>query len=292
MSYYIDNISFSVPILNASGCWCLNEQQLIELYESQLGGIVCKTCTIFEKIGNEEPNYFNMGNNIHFNSKGLPNLGYNYYKKISNNFDKKPFILSIAFEDYDKLRIILNDYNTNFDKNRLVEINLSCPNTQQEIPGYNKNFLETLLICLNSYNYKNLKYGFKLPPFFQKQDIFELTELFNKYTDLLVYIVVSNSIPNCLPIINGEKVLSNGFGGMSGKLNKFLSLGNVVLFSQNLCKKIKIVGCGGIESIEDVMDYLNNGADFVQLASCFYDQEQNKLDIEKINNLINYYLKK
>jgi hypothetical protein len=33
------------------------------------------------------------------------------------------------------------------------------------------------------------------------------------------------------------------------------------------------------------MDYLNNGASFVQLASCFYHVESNRLNIDKINKI-------
>ena len=38
--YKIGDINFSNPILNASGCWCYNEEQLTNLYNSNLGGIV------------------------------------------------------------------------------------------------------------------------------------------------------------------------------------------------------------------------------------------------------------
>ena len=69
-------------------------------------------------------------------------------------------------------------------------------------------------------------------------------------------------------------------------------MSNVVSFSKLIDNKIKIVGCGGIDTINDVKDYLNNGADFVQLASCFYDVENNKLDIVKINELIREFSEK
>jgi dihydroorotate dehydrogenase len=292
MAHKIGEISFRVPILNASGCWANDESQLSELYNSKLGGLVAKTCTHFFREGNCDPNYYQLDKNIHVNSKGLPNLGYQYYKQISNKFQDKPFIISIAFEDFDKLKILLQDYENYIENNRLIEINLSCPNTELEIPGYNRHFLEKLLCALTGYKLTKIKFGFKLPPYFQKQEIYLLSELFNRFQPILAYIVVSNSIPNCFPLVDGKPVLSINFGGLSGKINKYIALGNVVLFFQNLNKQIKIVGCGGIETLEDVRDYLNNGADFVQLASCFYDHLNNKLNIEQINNLIDNYLKK
>ena len=38
--------------------------------------------------------------------------------------------------------------------------------------------------------------------------------------------------------------------------------------------------------IEDILEYFKYGASFVQLASCFYNSQTNKLNISKINNLI------
>jgi len=288
--FKIGDIHFENQILNASGCWCLNENQLDELYNSSLSGIVCKTCTIFSKEGNPEPNYYyNVENKTHFNCKGLPNLGYQYYRNLAKKYNNKPYIISLAFEKYEDLQIVLMDYNNFINYPVLVELNLSCPNFSSKIPGYDIFQIDKLLSILKHINLSNIHYGFKLPPYFQLDSINEICKLFNNYTDILKYIVLSNSIPNCLPLKNGSPILSNLYGGMSGKINKHIALSNVVSFSNIIDKKIKIVGCGGIDTLIDVKDYLNNGADFVQLASCFYDVENNKLDILKINELIRQF---
>jgi dihydroorotate dehydrogenase len=59
----------------------------------------------------------------------------------------------------------------------------------------------------------------------------EIIRSVNEYGDIIKYVVLSNSIPNCLPLENGEPVLSKIVGGMSGKSNKYISLSNVVYFS-------------------------------------------------------------
>lgn len=286
--YKIGDIEFSNPIMNASGCWVMNEEQIIDLYNSDLGGIIAKTCTIFSKEGNPEPNYYEK-DGIHFNSKGLPNMGYQYYRNLSKKIIDKPYILSIAFQDYEKIKIILEDYDNFVDKNVLVEMNLSCPNLENEIPGYYCDYIENLLDFINSLGLKNIKIGLKFPPFLQKIAIEEMSEILNKYTHIVKYIVSANSIPNCVSLLDGNPVLSNVYGGMSGKLNKHIALSNVIQFSKLLNKNIKIVGCGGIDNIEDVMEYLNNGADFVQIASCFYDSKNDKLNMNKINKLMYSY---
>jgi len=37
------------------------------------------------------------------------------------------------------------------------------------------------------------------------------------------------------------------------------------------------------------LDYLKAGASFVQVASCFYDEIEDKLNTEKINKLVNEF---
>ena len=286
--YSIGTIQFDNPILNASGCWCMNEEQLDELYSSGLGGIVSKTCSIFSKQGNAEPNYYRKETNIHFNCKGLQNLGYQYYRNLSKKYTEKPYIISLAFDNYDDLKVVLHDYEKYADENPvLVELNVSCPNLHSgtTIIGYNPYQLKKLLNILKDYNLNNIKFGLKLPPYLQLDLMDEIIKSINEYGDIVKYIVLSNSIPNCLPLENGEPVLSKIVGGMSGKANKYISLSNVVYFSKYLNKEIKIIGCGGIDTLNDIMDYLNNGASFVQLASCFYDVESNRLNIDKINKI-------
>ena len=99
------------------------------------------------------------------------------------------------------------------------------------------------------------------------------------------------SIPNCLILNENKPVLSNIYGGLSGKLNKYISLSNVYYFKNKLNNDIEIIGCGGIETLEDVNNYLNNGASYVQLGSCFYNNILNELDYEKINSIIDEYEK-
>jgi dihydroorotate dehydrogenase (fumarate) len=292
MSHSIGNVNFDIPILNASGCWSMNEEQIDELYNSELGGIVAKSCSIFSKSGKKEPNYYKDGD-IHFNSKGLPNNGYDYYKNLAKKYTKKPYILSIAYTNIHELLIILNDYDyfLDYSLNRcsLVEINLSCPNVDTRIPGYHLEDIENILIHLKAADY-DINIGFKLPPYFEIEFIDKLSDLLNKYEACIYFIVVSNSIPNGFPTTQDkEPALANLYGGISGKFNKYIALSNVKTFFGKLNRSISIVGCGGIENNEDVLEYFKYGASFVQLASCFYDSSSNKLNIQNINDLIFKY---
>lgn len=292
----------NIKFLNASGCWCSNEQQIEELFNTNLNYIITKTCTLYPKKGNDEPTYY-TNNNIHINSKGLPNEGYNYYKNLYNKYinnntnNGKQFILSVAWEYNQKNTIkLLQDYNNFVSKEELVELNLSCPNLNHEIPSYNEVLLNKILKLINKLDLNNLIFSLKLSPFLDHQLSNKIINVLNnnnnktcKLENKFRYIVLSNSIPNGLILQNGNPVLSNIYGGLSGKLNKFIALSNIHYFKNKIDKNIELIGCGGIENIEDVKDYLNNGASYVQLGSCFYDASLNCLQYNKINSLISQY---
>lgn len=282
----------NIKFFNASGCWCASEKQLDELFNTKLNYIISKTCTLYPKTGNPEPTYYKT-DNIHINSKGLPNEGYYYYKNLYNKYcsNNKRFILSVAWEHNEENTLtLLQDYNNFVSKEELVELNLSCPNLNHEIPSYNDLLLDKILKSINNLNLTNIIFSLKLSPFLDHQLCNKIINVINNNkTNKVKYIVLSNSIPNCLILQNNQPVLSNIFGGLSGKLNKFISLSNIYYFKNRIDKNIELIGCGGIENIQDVYDYLNNGASYVQLASCFYDSSINCMDYNKINLLISEF---
>jgi len=183
---------------NASGCWSSNEKQFEELFKTKLSYIVSKTCTLYPKIGNKEPTYC-KSNNIHINSKGLPNEGYFYYKNIyskyfkNNSITNKRFILSVAWE-FNELNTLhlLQDYNNFVSKQELVEINLSCPNLDYEIPSYNDVLLDKILKSINNLNLTNIILSLKLSPFLEHKLCDKIINVINnnKYT-YVIYICLN-----------------------------------------------------------------------------------------------------
>jgi dihydroorotate dehydrogenase (fumarate) len=279
------------PILNASGCWASNEEQIVELLtNTNLGAICLKTFTLFSRDGNEDPTFYRDGNFV-FNSKGLPNNGYSYYRDIIIKYNiqgNKPFFISIAFENIDFLTMILNDLNNIVKRKTFVEINLSCPNIKcKGIPGYNIEQLK--LILGNLQKTDNLIIGFKLPPYLDTKLIEMICQELNVYVHVINFITLCNSVPNTICLKNQTQTLSTMYGGMSGKANKFISLGNIFTFNSYLSKDIVIIGCGGISDINDLLDYKKLDVKFYQIASYFYDETKNNMNYDEINILIENY---
>ena len=294
----MNDFEFAGRILNASGCWCDTREKIVELYKNPiLSGVVSKTCTRYPKMSNPEPNYFfNQKDGLHFNCKGLPNFGYQYYKDCfsllleldKETEERKPFILSVAYNQYelDDFTWILKDYDTFIKDKRekedkqqekeevLIEINISCPNIHSRIPGYHKKDIAFLLQHILGLNLSHVKIGLKLPPYVEFEKIQKIAELFTEYTDIIRYIVCCNTIPNAY--------YEGKYCGVSGKINKYIALGNIKKFKEYSSDKIQIVGSGGIKDSQDIRDYLNAGAEMVQLGSGFYNEITNSLTINNI----------
>lgn len=281
---------FIHPILNASGCWCKNLDQLIDINNSiEYSGIVSKTCSIKPFEGNPDPNLFiSEKEDYILNCMGLPNNGFNYYSQHFKLFTEKPYILSLNGSNIDELLDMLIKYNDiiaeyycNINSNiikQLVEINISCPNIfcHKEIIGYHEDLVENLCIRISELNLQMIDIGFKLPPYLEISKLENIANIFIKYHDKsnIKFIVCCNTIPNGLILDKNtnKPILSSKFGGISYSIvNKLLGISNVYQFKECFTTlsniPIKIIGCGGIKNDDDVNDYLNAGAELVQIGS-------------------------
>ena len=281
---------FIHPIINASGYWCKNYNQLIDINNSnKYSGIVSKTCSIKPFEGNSEPNlYISDTQDYILNCMGLPNNGFNYYSQHFKLFTEKPYILSMSSTNIDELlemlikyNDIIADYYCYINSNiirQLVEINISCPNihNHKEILGYHVDLVENLCIRISKLKLQMIDIGFKLPPYLESAQLENIANIIIKYHNIsnIKFIVCCNTIPNGLILDNntGKPILSSKLGGISYSIvNKLLGVSNVYqfkeYFSQLSNSTIKIIGCGGIKNDIDINDYLNAGADLVQIGS-------------------------
>ena len=176
--------------------------------------------------------------------------------------------------------------NTNTKTKELVEINISCPNILQtgtnsncRIIAYDPLELSRLLENIRLLDLQYLDIGLKLSPYIDKLLLTQIANVINNYStylpsysyNLIKYIVCSNSIPNGM-VINtdtGNPILSNNTGGISGIVNKYISLSNTYQFNK-LLLNVVIIGCGGIEKACDIIEYLHAGAKGIQIGRVLY----------------------
>jgi dihydroorotate dehydrogenase (fumarate) len=186
-----------------------------------------------------------------------------------------------------------------------IEFNLSCPNLEgKEIVAYDKPALKELLLVLEDCcqqliacaaskidelattnnvpgyiigktEYTPPEFGIKLPPYWQLSDYREIAQMLNP--SWISFIHTVNSIPNALVIDpeQEETVIHPklGFGGLGGEIIKPIALANIrgfYLAFQELCGKwdtIRIIGCGGVSTGQDVFEMILAGADAVSVGS-------------------------
>jgi dihydroorotate dehydrogenase (fumarate) len=275
------NTFIESPIINASGCWCMTENELNDINNSESGAIVSKSSTLEPREGNKEPRFY-MDDIGSINSMGAPNLGYEFYGKLGQTYENKPFIQSILPFSIQELHIMLLSLGHNNKENNInIELNVSCPNIStdanvssrrleknKDIIGYDFKELEKYLKELEKYSKFTYLFGLKLPPYYKLSDFEKVSELLLKYS-FIYFITCINSIVNGF-IMNCNKpaILPNlSNGGIGGLYCKPTALANVRNFSILLKDKIKIIGCGGIKTGQDIYEYLLCGATAVQVGT-------------------------
>lgn len=295
------------PLINASGCLCATNKMLDELRTGDPAGICTKSCTLKPREGNPEPRYWEHEDGmLTLNSMGLPNLGVDYYLDYFKTREYDGWrcmslaVLGPIEDTYTMLEKIIQP-GSPVDA---IEFNLSCPNLDgKEIVAYDKLALKEYLIALEDCcqklitcavakmddlavnkipgyvmgktEYKPPEFGIKLPPYWQLSDYREIAQMLNPAWISFIHTV--NSVPNALVIDyeREETVIhpKQGFGGLGGEIIKPIALANVrgfyLAFQQlgGAWDKIRIIGCGGVSTGQDVFEMILAGADAVSVGS-------------------------
>jgi len=289
MSIIIPKANKEISLIsNASGCWAKTKEQILEIVKHTKISITSKTATLYPSKGNPQPNFYSSNNNYYvLNTMGIPNEGYEYYKQLYPLFynENKTFILSLDASNSNDLIKMLKDYDdfiysyknskentTSFEFSNsssldLVEINISCPNIlSKNLIAFNISELTKILTLINNLQLKSIILGFKIPPFLDIVMLEKVISLFiyPKFSKFIGFIVCCNAVPGGL----NPEALNGQFGAISGSFCKLLSLAMVKRIKPLLeNSNIIIIGCGGIEKYNDVLDYLDCGASAVQIGS-------------------------
>jgi dihydroorotate dehydrogenase (fumarate) len=260
-------------LMNASGVWCKEKEELEALAKSTTGAIVTKSCTLLARQGNEEPRYADIPSGS-INSMGLPNNGIAYYLNFIEEKEKensKLICLSVAgltHQENIELIKIANQSNAL----KVIELNLSCPNIAgKPQTGYDFEATHTLLEQVFGLTKKPI--ALKLPPYFDMVHFETMAKVLEPFP--IAYLCCVNSIGNALSInIDTNTTLikpKNGFGGVGGLYIKPTALANVNKF-YTLLPHIDIVGCGGVFSGADAYEHILCGATMVQVGTALWQQ--------------------
>ena len=286
LSVQIAKIKMKNPIMPASGTFGYGEEISNFIDLSELGAAVTKGITFEPRKGNPPPRIVETDAGM-INSIGLQNPGVEEVIKEKIPFLKGfgiPIIINICgatLEEYVRLTERLNKVEGIAG----VEVNISCPNTQKGgiAFGQDPNIAYETIFRIKKVADPKITIVAKLTP--------NVTNIVNIARAVKIAgadaISLINTVRARAKVRGKDETWLNG--GLSGLAIKPIALKLVHEVAQaNL--GIPIIGIGGIRNVTDVLDFLECGADAVQVGTAnFIDP---KTMIKLISGLREYMKKK
>lgn len=267
LNVQLNRLSLPNPILVASGTFGYAREMTAFVEFGKLGGIIPKTVTPTPRAGNPPPRTIETASGL-LNSIGLDNDGFDQFMAEKLPYLTElgaPVIVNIAARTNDEFRRMADRLNAAAGI-AAVELNISCPNvsggvdfgTDPELAG---NVIET--VCSAG----PLPVIAKLTP--------------NVTSVVPIAKAAAEAGADAVSLINTfqgmaidwrsrKPVLGNVLGGLSGPAIKPLALRIVWQVAQAV--DVPIIGIGGIECIDDVMEFIIAGATAIQVGTAnFYN---------------------
>ena len=236
-----------------------------------VGFIEIGTVTPKCQYGNARPRLFrnrkdkSLLNRLGFNNKGVESLVENLKKRTSNipigvsigkNFDTPN---EQAYEDY------LFCMEKVYEYSNYIAINISSPNTKELRNLSSKEFLNDLLLKIKE-KQNLLSKSFDYVPIFIKISPDENKKAIEEICKSIIDCKIDGIITSNTTINHNDK---NGYGGLSGLPLREKATEKLVLIKSIVGNRIPIIASGGVMSVSDYQDKINEGADLVQIYTGF-----------------------
>ncbi|WP_077326052.1 dihydroorotate dehydrogenase [Virgibacillus siamensis] len=251
------------PVMPASGCFGFG-REYSEFYDlSILGAVIMKAATGEMRYGNKTPRVAETPSGM-LNAIGLQNPGVEKIIETEAPFLAEynvPVIANVAGSTLEEYVKVANAFNETNIVNAL-ELNISCPNVKEggiqfgTDPGMAANVTRKVKEA------SNLPVYVKLSP--NVSDVVSMARAVEQAgADGLSMI---NTLTG-MQIHLGSKrpLLANKTGGLSGSAIKPIAIRMIYDVSQHV--SIPIIGMGGIETAEDVLEFLLAGASAVAIGT-------------------------
>ena len=262
--------SFTSPIWVASGTFGYAKEMENMVDFSRLGAIVPKTVTLLPRTGNVPPRTVETASGM-LNSIGLDNDGIGEFllKKLPYlQTLKTKIVISIAVKNFDECPVLGEKIQRAADGVGgidAVELNVSCPNVSGGV-----DFATDPKLCEQIV--QRMRQALTLPLIVKlSPNVWNIGEVAKGAetggADAIA--AVNTCLGLAIDWRKRKPRLGNGFGGLSGPAIKPIALRCVRHVYKAV--KIPIIGIGGIETIDDVMEFLVAGASAVQIGTAnFY----------------------
>ena len=255
------------PIGMAAG-FDKNAEVYNSLFKLGFGFVEVGTITPLKQYGNSKPRVFRLvEDEALINRLGFNNLGaLNVVERIRSNAQTGLLGINIGPNKDTKNR--LKDYIEGLkifhEVADYITINISSPNTEDLRSFHDQKKLNQLLESIDKEK-KNLDSKIpivvKISPDIDDQEIKKITEVL--LSNNIEAVIISNTSDSSRDNLNN--IQKHQKGGLSGKPIEEKSTKLINKFYKLLNGKIKIIGCGGVDSGKSAYEKFLAGANYVQL---------------------------
>ncbi|ADG13000.1 dihydroorotate dehydrogenase family protein [Methanocaldococcus infernus ME] len=260
-------IKFKNPVFLASGIMGETGSSLVRMAKEGAGAVTTKSIGLKPNPGHKNPTIVVLEDSL-LNAMGLPNPGVDEYieelREAKKRIEKMGvrIIGSIYGKDEDEFREVAKKIEDYVD---IIELNISCPHAK----GYGATIGQdpelSYKVC------KAVKEEVKVPVFAKlTPNVSNILEIAEALVDAKVdgFVAINTVRGMKIDIKAKRPILSNKFGGLSGKAIKPIGVKIVYDLYENFDKPI--IGVGGIFTGEDAIEYMMAGASAVQVGSAVY----------------------
>ena len=249
----------------ASGTFAEGLDKVIDF--NRLGAFVTKTITRELRAGNPLPRVVERPGGL-INSIGIPSKGVPYFLEHTLPYYapyQPPLVVSISAptaEDFAQLAAELTRPGVS-----AIEANISCPNIEEDGKAFAMRAASTEAVVRQLRAATPLPLWVKLTP--NTGDLPEVARAAEAAgADALV--VANTILAMAIDLQTFKPCLGNVMGGLSGPAIKPIVLRQVYQCARTV--KIPVIGCGGISTTEDAVEYMLAGATAVQVGTATFVQ--------------------
>lgn len=265
------------PVMTASGTFGYGTEHSHLFDIEKLGAIVCKGTFLEPRDGNPQPRITETPSGM-LNAIGMEGIGIDAVIR-----DKAPvwagldipFIVNIAGETVEEYAAIAERLDT-VDGISGIEVNISCPNIQAGGAEFGIRPDTAAAVTAAVRKSTSLPVLVKLTP--NTSEIMAVAEaVTGEGADALTLINTLKGM--AIDIYSRKPVLGNITGGLSGPAIKPVAL--YMVYEVSKVVNIPVIGCGGISTAADALEFIMAGATAVQTGTAGFSNPTAPIEILK-----------
>ena len=275
-------IKLERPTMLASGILGISLDVFARLYKEGAGALVTKSLSKEPWEGYANPTLIGVKAG-YLNAVGLSNPGAPYFAKMISSNKKIPIIVSLVGSVEEDFTCMIKQ----FENVQILgyELNLSCPHVAKvglEV-GDDPELVHKIV--------KAVKSNSKVPVIAKvglgSSDYLETVRVACE-AGIDAITAINTVRAMVIDVETTRPILSNKIGGLSGPAIKPIAVRCVYEISSKF--DIPIIGCGGVSSWEDAIEFILAGSNAVQIGSALGDKWVGVFP--EINNGISKYMEK